>query len=162
LKSLTGHIWRLLERVQSIKLRAATTDPGSFFNNARAAGNVTITKTVNRQITFHETGVWTSANGEAVDFRNTFQWSLNDSSDAISLVHLRYGIERPIHLADFVVLSAHTLQSAKPHACGDDRYSATLSYADGQLHLHWVITGPKKDDRLDCIYLSRKTDLNPL
>jgi hypothetical protein len=158
LKSLTVNIWNLLCQVQSLLLTAATKDQRSFFYNATAAGGVEVSRTGSRVITFHEAGLWTSIDHQTVNFRNTYRWSLSDLKDTIRLVHLRYGIDNPIHLVDFVSIDADTMQSFQPHNCGADRYSASLSAAGDRILLRWTIQGPSKNDLLQCVYLTDKTN----
>ena len=156
-KSLALNIWDLLCRVQSLLLTAATKDRCSFFNNAAASGSVGVSMTGSKVITFHEAGLWTSLDHQTIDFRNIYQWSLSDMEDTIRLTHLRYGIDAPVHLVDFLSLGADRMQSFQPHICGADRYSASLSAAGDRIYLGWTIQGPSKNDTLDCIYLTHKT-----
>lgn len=38
------------------------------------------------------------------------------------------------------------LESARPHLCGEDRYSASLELGDGgAVVLRWSVEGPRKD-----------------
>lgn len=113
--------------------------------------------TGSKVITFHEAGLWTSLDHQTIDFRNIYQWSLSDMEDTIRLTHLRYGIDAPVHLVDFLSLGADRMQSFQPHICGADRYSASLSAAGDRIYLGWTIQGPSKNDTLDCIYLTHKT-----
>ena len=156
LKPFLETIWDLLGQVQSLTLTATTKDLRNFFHNATAEGNVEVSRTGSRVITFHEAGLWTSIANQTVDFRNTYQWSLSDLEDTIRLTHLRYGIDNPIHLVDFVPIDADIMQSFQPHNCGADRYSACLSAAGDRILLSWTIQGPSKNDSLHCIYLTDK------
>lgn len=157
LKPIAVTTWNLLGQVQSFKLTASTKNQRSFFNKATATGCVRISGSGSGVMTFHETGSWTSIDRQTIDFRNIYRWSLSDSRDSIRLTHLRYGINNPVHLVDFVSLDADIMQSIQPHHCGSDRYSASLSVAGDRILLSWTIRGPAKNDTLDCIYLTDKT-----
>jgi len=150
-------IWDLLGQVQSLTLTATTKDQRNFFHNAIAEGNVEVSRTESKVITFHEAGLWTSLDHQTIDFRNIYQWSLSDMEDTIRRTHLRYGIDAPVHLADFLSIGVDRMQSFQPHICGADRYSASLSAAGDHIHLRWTIQGLSKNDTLDCTYLTDKT-----
>jgi len=158
LKPFVETIWNLLGQVQSLTLTATTKDRRNFFHNATADGNIEVSRTGRRVITFHEAGVWTSIVNQTVDFRNIYQWSLSDLEDTIRLTHLRYGIDNPIHLVDFVPMGADIMQSFQPHNCGADRYSASLAAAGDRILLSWTIQGPSKNDMLLSLYLTDKTN----
>jgi hypothetical protein len=149
-------IWKLLGRVQSLTLTAATKDRTNFFHNATAAGSVAVSVKGSRVITFHETGSWTSIDHQTIDFRNIYRWTLSDLEDTIRLAHLRDGIENPVHLVDFASLDKDTMRSIRPHNCGADHYSASLSAAGDRILLDWTIQGPAKEDTLACVYLTGK------
>jgi len=144
-------IWELLRHVQTLQLKAVTGDPHNFFHQATAAGWVSVEKTSADFLTFHETGRWVSRAGQAVDFHNTYRWSLA-AADVLRLEHLRYGRDNPVHLVDFSPCGPGGMHSVAAHRCGSDRYSAGLTWAGGCVRLKWKIKGPLKDDILDGVY----------
>ncbi|MFP4540372.1 MAG: DUF6314 family protein [Opitutales bacterium] len=68
----------------------------------------------------------------------------------LRLSHCRQG--NPILLVELVPHGPHLFTSREAHLCGADRYALELQIHPDALHLHWRITGPRKDEHLHTTY----------
>ena len=140
-----------LLRVRSLSF--SSEHPGSPDRNAKGAGNVEVTAPDDRTILFTESGTWAPRNGESFRFHNTYRWS-RLSAASVRLAHLRLGPTNPTHLLDLRPedATASRWTSSSPHFCGGDSYSAELRADETGFALRWLITGPRKDERLVTVY----------
>jgi hypothetical protein len=101
---------------------------------------------------FHEKWTWTSQDGRELGFHNVYRWTADPDGRLIRLEHLRFGPGEPVYLFDLVPVSPRVLESAEPHVCREDLYSARMEYDDAAVRLCWTITGPKKDETISYSY----------
>ena len=120
---------------------------GSVGWTGTAGGTVQV-RASETQVVFEEAGTWTaSAPGRPpVAFKNIFRWSIEPHR--IGLEHLRFGPDHPVFLFHLIPESPHEWREELPHACGGDRYRASLSWDDGGLRMIWQIAGPRKRETL--------------
>jgi hypothetical protein len=106
----------------------------------------------NSTITFTEHGTWTRDCGKQFDFRNIYRWRFDWDADAIRLEHLRHDPNRPVFLLELAPTDDTTFESASPHRCGPDIYTATVKFGSDGVDLCWHVKGPKKDAEIRCTY----------
>ena len=136
--------WNRLSQITALRFVARSANESGW--NGSGDGSVVVAQPNANTITFTETGKWQSDAGQQLNFNNVFRWSLDDSSNAIRLEHLRFGPDNPVYLFDLAPENDHTWQSATPHVCRDDLYSAIMTLAADQIELRWSIKGPNKDE----------------
>src|SRR5882672_8872178 len=107
-------------------------------------------------VIFDEAGLWTFEDYSNIAFHNIYSWSLQSESSTLSLSHLRYGRNAPVHLVDFIEAAGNEWESASPYACGADIYRARINYSDCGLKLSWRIHGPNKKPLRDYPYLEQE------
>ncbi len=143
--------WDRLSAVRSLRLSARSNDRTSGWNST-AAGTVNVTVTGNSTITFTEHGTWSGDSGRQLDFSNIYRWSFDWDAGTIRLEHLRHDPNRPVFLLDLAPTGDGTFESASPHRCSADVYTATVKFLDDMVDLHWRVKGPKKDAEICCEY----------
>ena len=110
---------------------------------AKGSGSVDIERPDKESVIWRETGRW-NQRYNSLEFTNCYKWSLL-KSDRLGLAHLRYGDEKPVHLAELIPNNKENWCSIAPHLCGSDSYLLTLSPHSSGLMLKWRINGPHKD-----------------
>ena len=100
---------------------------------------------------FHESGVWQSVGGGELRFRNIYRWSLAGPR-AVRLEHLRFGLDKPVHLFELAPESDTVWASVNPHMCREDCYSARLHLQPEGVRLRWAIVGPRKCEDIEYAY----------
>jgi hypothetical protein len=118
----------------------------------RGHGTVKVSTPDCQTVIFEEQGVWTSSRNSNLSFRNVYRWYFEPESVSLGLAHLRHGWDRPVHLVDFIASAEGKWQSAAPHVCGADFYTAQVKYLDNELKLSWRIKGPTKRQQVDFSY----------
>ncbi|MGL5264173.1 MAG: DUF6314 family protein [Candidatus Rhabdochlamydia sp.] len=135
--------WNRLAKIQQLVCHAK-----SIELNRSGKAAVSITKEGNNVFVFHEKGSWSGK--QKIDFSNKLRWTLDLSAGAISLEHLRYG--SAVFLVNLVPFNDHVLTSLHAHVCKSDTYTGKMHLTDAHIHLHWQVTGPKKNEQLDSYY----------
>jgi len=143
--------WDRLCAVRSLRFSAKSNDRTSGWNGT-AAATVKVTVTGNSTITFTEHGTWSGGSGRQLDFNNIYRWSFDWDVGTIRLEHLRHDPKRPVFLLDLALTGDGTFESASPHRCSADVYTATVKFLDDMVDLHWRVKGPKKDAEICCAY----------
>jgi Family of unknown function (DUF6314) len=138
----------LLIRVQTISFIARSGKPNGW--NGQGRGIVETATTTAGAVTFGESGVWRSVDGNESRFRNTFRWSVIDN--LVRLEHLRFGEGNPVHLFDLAQVGEQEWKSASPHLCRDDCYAAVLLILEDCIEVRWSIDGPKKQQAIEYVY----------
>lgn len=108
-------------------------------------GDVSI-KTGHEALLFTEKGQWISP--QVHDFKNVLKWTLDRSSQLISLEHLRHGPNRPVFLFHLAPLGPLIFQSVDSHLCKDDCYFGRIEMSEHHLRFMWRILGPSKNETL--------------
>ena len=81
--------------------------------------------------------------------------------ELVRLEHLRFGEDHPVYLFDLAPLTANSWCSVSPHLCMEDCYSAELQLQWWGLLKRCVITGPRKQERIQYEYLTTMQDHLP-
>ena len=147
-----GETWDRLRAIRELDFEAVCRSPTRTGWIGSGRGIVHVEQLDPATILFHEKGSWTPKNGVELSFSNVYRWTADRDRRLIRLEHLRFGLERPVYLFDLVPLSEHVWESAAPHICRDDRYSALMKYDQGAVRLSWTITGPSKDEKISYSY----------
>lgn len=100
---------------------------------------------------FKEVGLWRQSGGRELRFTNIFRWSRGENH--LRLDHLRQGLTRPIFLFDLAPDAQGVWRETAPHPCRADFYSAMLRLEGDQIRVNWRITGPRKDEVIEYVYL---------
>ena len=119
----------------------------------RGKGDVVVVEENPSQLLFQENGIWQVENGQEIQFNNALRWSLDLSSGTIGLEHLRHGAAKPVFLFHLKPKRETLLASVDSHLCGSDAYFGQVELGPHFLQLSWRIVGPKKNDRIECLYL---------
>jgi hypothetical protein len=144
-----AELWRGLRRVRSLRFVARSGAPTGW--NGVGVGSVVVASPAESVLTFTEAGSWQPEGGREARFRNVFRWSLL-GPQAVRLEHLRFGPGRPVYLFDLAPAADGSWSSVSPHVCSEDCYSAELRARDWGLLLHWVVTGPRKQETIEYEY----------
>jgi len=115
-------------------------------------GAVRVERVDGATMLFHEQGSWTTEGGRAINFHNVFRWTADPEGRHIRLEHLRFGPGNPVYLFDLVPVGELVWESATPHVCREDLYSARMEYDREAVRLGWTITGPGKHERISYTY----------
>ncbi len=140
-----AELWDWLRRVQFLQFVAQSASPSGW--NGKGSGRVTVRAPDSSTLIFTEKGTWRPNGGQELGFHNVFRWVVLDV-ERVRLEHLRFGPDQPVFLFDLVPESPKTWVSDRPHLCQEDRYTAELQLDKGQVHLHWNVTGPKKQESI--------------
>jgi len=139
------------QRLLSIKKMASHCSSTSVTGwNGKGEGQVVVTQVSEAAIIFEETGIWKSAHGLELNFKNSFRWSFCKSF--LALEHLRFGMNRPVFLFNLTPAGPTSLQSECAHLCGEDAYFATLDNEESQIQLKWRVAGPNKNEEIATHY----------
>ena len=144
--------WDRLKTVQHLNLHAKSHSKQETGWNGVGKGDVLVIKENETTLVFQERGAWQIREAQEIAFSNTFRWTLDRSAGMISLEHLRLGPEQPTFLLHLIQQTENTLVSLEPHLCNQDVYLATASWDSDAIHLSWRITGPKKNETIECCY----------
>jgi len=154
-------VWQKLGGVSKLAF-AARSLTGTTGWNGTGHGQVAVSRENGHTLLFTETGKWhprvdsgkAAPRNPALDFSNIYRWTLHDPPRGISLSHLRYGRQNPVHLAELVGDPENRchMKSATPHLCNLDQYTLDLYADDECLTLLWKIQGPAKNEQLTCRY----------
>lgn len=134
-------IWRRLRSLAFVAFRADSDREPSWTGTGR--GTVTVEAPSSDVFVFSEEGTWKPIRGRPSRFTNVFRWTLI-TADLIRLEHLRFGVERPVHLADLSPDMNETWRSALPHICGQDCYSISMRPHPTGVDVWWTVSGPEK------------------
>ena len=144
-------VWDRLCAVRSLRFSAMSNCRSSGWDGT-GTGTVEVTVAGNSHITFTEQGTWIADSGKQFNFSNIYRWSFGWNAGTIQLEHRRYDSDSPVFLLDLAPTDHDTLGSMSPHRCSADRYTASVTFADDRVHLHWYVKGPNKDAEICCLY----------
>jgi hypothetical protein len=144
--------WDRLRTIRELVFEARSRSVTNTGWTGSGRGTVRVEQADGVTMLFHEKGSWTPEHGREITFNNVFRWTADPDGQLIRLEHLRFGPENPVYLFDLVLVSERVLESAEPHVCREDLYSARMEYDQAAVHLSWTITGPKKDERIAYSY----------
>lgn len=142
-KKIVLDCWKRLTEIKNLRCDAKTKEDHQY-----GLGEVIVTKEKANVLLFHEKGYWNTKYGQKIEFSNTLRWTLNNSTNVISLEHLRRGLQHPVFLFHLVPTSNRLLTSLDPHICKDDTYFGQLQLNQNSLYLHWRFIGPHKNDEI--------------
>jgi hypothetical protein len=117
----------------------------------KGKGDVKVIEESPSILLFQENGTWQMDDRE-IQFSNSLRWTLDVSSGTISLEHLRHGAAKPVFLFHLKPKRDTLLASIDSHLCGSDAYFGQIQLGPHFLQLSWKIKGPKKNDRIECLY----------
>jgi hypothetical protein len=141
--------WNRLKAVRMLLINAKLYNEASI---KRGKGDVKVIEEGTSVISFQELGAWQMDNDKEIQFSNTLRWTLDLSSGTIGLEHLRFGAAKPVFLFHLKAKTESLLASIDSHLCGSDAYFGQLQIKSHFLQLSWRIVGPKKNDRIECLY----------
>jgi len=101
-------------------------------------------------IIFKERGFWNVDRGPQVSFRNAYKWIVSENT--LGLGRYGYDMPNPSHLVDFEIIDGQEWLNISPYLCGSDTYHAALRWSDETLQLLWIVSGPKKDQKVEYLY----------
>lgn len=101
---------------------------------------------------FTEKGTWLNSKKQQFQFLNVYKWCFKPS--LISLFHLRYGANQPVHIVDLQQANESRWVSISPHQCHDDLYTVELLHLQNRIALNWKVEG--KDKRVEMKYEYKK------
>lgn len=142
-------MWRRLEAVKALSYTACSGASGKSGWTGEAKGAVSVQRPALDCILFVEAGAWEGPDGKGMNFSNTYRWTRCGAG--IRLAHLRFGADRPVDLVDLIPATETHMRAEMPHVCAADRYDASLELGE-ELILRWCITGPRKQDTIECRY----------
>jgi DNA-binding transcriptional ArsR family regulator len=141
--------WNRLKAVKMLLINAKLHAETSI---QRGKGDVEVVEEGPSVILFQESGAWQMENGKEIQFSNTLRWTLDLSSGTIGLEHLRFGVAKPVFLFHLKPKTESLLASIDSHFCGSDAYFGQVQLGPHFLQFSWRIVGPKKNDRIECLY----------
>lgn len=145
--------WEKLSSVKKLSFSAHSKSKGDSGWNGRGTGEVNVTKTGSNILLFNEKGFWKGKDNEDISFTNTFRWTLDRISRAISLEHLRHGLENPVFLFHLAPSTMYSLSSIDSYLCDGDSYFGQAHFDRYNLKLTWRVIGPKKNEEIEYSYL---------
>ncbi|MGY3928733.1 DUF6314 family protein [Aeromonas simiae] len=140
-------LWHLLSQITAFTFQAGNGEGSRTDWNGRAAGQVVVTPWEGG-LSFAESGQYTTPHGQRLAMSNRYGWQRGEQG--IRLCHLRFGA--PVPLFELVPVTARRWQSREPHLCGADHYRAELVLTEQGFDVEWVITGPRKNERIAYCY----------
>lgn len=150
---LVDLIWSRLPYVTHLEFRAAPGGASHTLWRGHGEALVSVESTSDTR-RFVESGrFWPGESSTPVAVRNAYLWQRDASS--LLLSHERLGRESPVFLLRLAGAGGTTLEGGEPHQCALDQYRATLHLTDDGFSLDWVVTGPRKDERLSQHYTMR-------
>ncbi len=142
--------WARLKTVEMLQTHATLiSDPAP----KRGTADIKVVEEGTSVIHFHESGVWHLEKDREIHFSNILRWTLDMSSGTIGLEHLRHGAGKPVFLFHLKPKKLGLLVSIDSHLCGSDAYFGQVQLSPQYLQLSWKIVGPKKNDRIESLYL---------
>jgi hypothetical protein len=142
--------WNRLKTVKMLMINAKLHREAAV---KRGKGDVHVVEESASQLLFQENGVWQMECDKEMQFNNALRWTLDLSSGTIGLEHLRHGAAKPVFLFHLKPKRETLLASIDSHLCGSDAYFGQVDLGPHFLQLSWRIVGPKKNDRIECLYL---------
>lgn len=143
---------RCWDRLKTVKLLLINAKLDAGDSHKRGKGDVRVLEESTSVIYFQESGVWQLENGKQIQFSNTLRWTLDLSSGTIALEHLRLGVDHPVFLVHLKPKNESMLASVDSHLNGSNAYFGGVQIGPHFLQLSWRIVGPKKNDRIECLY----------
>ncbi len=142
--------WNRLKAVKMLMINAKLHREAAV---KRGKGDVQVVEESPSQLLFQENGIWQMECDKEMQFSNALRWTLDLSSGTIGLEHLRHGAAKPVFLFHLKPKRETLLVSIDSHLCGSDAYFGQVDLGPHFLQLSWRIVGPKKNDRIECLYL---------
>jgi hypothetical protein len=118
----------------------------------KGKGDVKIIEENSSVILFQESGAWQVENDQEIQFSNSLRWTLDLASGTIGLEHLRHGAAKPVFLFHLQPKNETLLVSVDSHLSGQNAYFGQVKLGSHFLQLGWKIIGPKRNDRIECLY----------
>jgi hypothetical protein len=118
----------------------------------KGKGDVKVVEEGPAALLFQENGVWQMENDQEIQFSNALRWTLDLASGTIGLEHLRHGADKPVFLFHLKPKRETLLASIDSHLSGANAYFGQVQWGPHFLQLSWKIVGPKKNDRIECLY----------
>lgn len=142
--------WNRLKTVKMLLINAKLHSEAAI---KRGKGDVKVLEEVDSStIIFQENGLWEMENDREIQFSNLLRWTIDLTSGTIGLEHLRRGASKPVFLFHLKPKRETLLTSIDSHLCGSDAYFGQVQLGPHFLQLSWKIVGPKKNDRIECLY----------
>lgn len=143
---LIDRVWHLLPSITHLDFQAAPGAASSTRWHGHGVARVDVESTADAR-RFAESGEFWPGNASVpVVIRNAYLWQRDATS--LLLSHERAGRDAPVFLLRLVAGDGAVLEGGEPHQCGLDQYRARLRLTDDGFRLDWVVTGPRKDERL--------------
>ncbi len=139
-------------RLKMVKLLLIHAKLNAGDSNKKGKGDVKVVEEDSSVLFFQESGIWQLEEEMQIQFSNTLRWSLDLSSGTIALEHLRLGMENPVFLVQLKPKTETLLIAVDSHLNGPNAYFAQVQIAPHFIQLSWKIIGPKKNDRIECLY----------
>lgn len=144
--------WEKLSSIKHLFFNAKTKSKQETGWNGKGKGEVHVAKEGGNILIFNEKGSWKGESGKEIDFSNVFRWTLDKTTQMISLEHLRRGLQHPVFLFHLAPSANNCLTSVDSHFCEEDTYFGQIFYDSHGLRLNWRIIGRKKNEELDYYY----------
>lgn len=144
--------WNRLKSVEMLQTHASLS---SDTLTKRGSANVKVVEEGASVIYFQESGAWQLEEEKEIHFSNTLRWTLDMPSATLALEHLRHGATKPVFLFHLKPKKNDLLVSIDSHLCGSDAYFGQIHLGPHFLQLSWKIVGPKKNDRIESLYLPK-------
>jgi hypothetical protein len=141
-------VWDRLAAIRNVSFKSHSRSIAVSGWEGEGTGAVTVEREEPATLVFREAGTWRSAEGRQFQFNNAYRWTLDTPRTCLRLEHVRFGADHPVLVFDLVAIAERRLQSASPHVCSEDCYSALLELAADMIRLDWKITGPKTDEAI--------------
>lgn len=146
-------LWDKLLKIQTMCFSAKSKALGHISGwNGIGKGAVEIKIEEENTIIFHERGTWMSEENKELDFSNVFRWCFQPTRGAITLEHLRFGVQNPVFLFSLIPVDANTLESIDSHVCNNDSYFGQIRCDKHFVQFNWRVIGPKKNEEIDYLY----------
>jgi hypothetical protein len=141
--------WQRLKAVKMLLINAKLHAETAI---KKGKGDVKVIEEHSSVILFQEFGIWQMENDQEIQFSNTLRWTLDLASGTVGLEHLRHGAAKPVFLFHLKPKSETLLASVDSHLSGSNAYFGQVQLGAHFLQLSWKIIGPKKNDRIECLY----------
>lgn len=152
LKTAQETLLRCWNRLKTVKMLLMNAKLHSEEKMRRGKGDVKVIEDDLSTVSFQEGGSWEMEGGKELAFSNMLRWKLDVASGTIALEHFRPGFLKPVFLVHLRPKQESLLESVDSHLCGTDTYFAKVQIAPHFLQLSWRIVGPRKNDRIECLY----------
>jgi hypothetical protein len=140
------------QRLKAVKMLLVNVKLHNEAPIKRGKGDVKVVEESPSVVLFQESGMWQMENDREIQFSNSLRWTLDLASGTIGLEHLRLGAAKPVFLFHLKPKSATLLASVDSHLSGSNAYFGQVGLGVHFLQLSWKIIGPKKNDRIECLY----------